>query len=213
MARQLTPEQLLQAYAAGVFPMAENRDTNDIFWVDPEQRGIFPLDGFHISRSLRKSILRGDYVARFDTGFADVLQACANRDETWINAPIRELYLKLHQMGRAHSQEIWHGQALIGGVYGVSLGQAFFGESMFSTRRDASKIALAWLVDRLRLAGVTLFDVQFLTPHLQSLGAIEIPRLDYQERLEIAVNSAADITNLPAAQTAQDVIQRNTQTS
>jgi len=203
----------LQAYASGIFPMAETRDSPGLHWIDPHERGIFPLQGFHISRSLRRAILRDDYQARFDTDFEGVMRACADRENTWINDIILDLYGRLHQTGRAHSQEIWHEGRLVGGVYGITLGRAFFGESMFSRRRDASKIALAWLIDRLRLTGFTLFDTQFLTPHLASLGAIEISRADYHRRLQIAISQSADICSLPEPQTPQSVLQRNTQTS
>lgn len=193
--------------------MAESQDSPTIHWVDPTRRGIFPLDGFHISRSLRKSILNGRYQIKFDSDFEGVLLACADRGETWINSEIHELYMQLHHAGYAHSQEIWDSESLIGGVYGVALGGAFFGESMFSKQRDGSKIALAWLVDRLRRTGFSLFDTQFLTPHLESLGAIEISREDYLKRLKNAVNSKADILNVKPGISAQEVIQRSTQTS
>ena len=212
-ARPLTSEIVLNAYGAGIFPMAEHQEHSDIHWVDPNRRGIIPLDQFHISRSLRKAILNTPYQLRFDTSFEEVLVACADRPETWINPSIHDIYVDLHQSGHAHSQEIWDGNTLVGGVYGVALGGAFFGESMFSRCDNASKIALAWLVDRLRLTGFLLFDTQFLTSHLQSLGGIEIGRRDYLERLEMAVAARADIHELPKNQTAHDVIQRNTQTS
>ena len=213
MIDRLTPELLLQAYASGIFPMAESQDDPEVFWVDPSRRGILPLRGFHISRSLRRAIRAERYTARFDTDFEGVLRGCADREVTWINDTIFDIYLKLFHAGHAHSQEIWEGDELVGGVYGVALGGAFFGESMFSRRRDASKIALAWLIDRLRLTGFTLFDTQFMTDHLRSLGGLEISRRDYLARLEEALDIPADITALPFPQTAQDVIQRNTQTS
>ncbi len=188
----LTPEHLLRAYAAGIFPMAERRDDPAIHWVDPRRRGVFPLDGFRISRSLARAIRRNDYAITADTDFAAVVAACAARPETWINAPIAELYAGLHRAGHAHSVELRGlDGALLGGVYGVTLGAAFFGESMFSRRRDASKVALAWLVHRLRAGGFTLFDTQFLTPHLASLGAIEIGRAEYHRRLAEAVSRSA----------------------
>lgn len=193
--------------------MAESQDSSEIHWINPTRRGIFPLNGFHISRSLRKTILAGQYQARFDTDFEGVLRACADRSETWINAEIHDLYMQLHRAGHAHSQEIWDGEELIGGVYGVSIGGAFFGESMFSKRRDASKIALAWLIDRLNLAGYSLFDTQFMTPHLESLGAIEIERVQYLNRLSRAISLVANISKLKIEPNAYDVIQRNTQTS
>ncbi len=209
----LTPELLLRAYGAGIFPMAETRDSPELHWVDPHARGIFPLDGFRISRSLRRTLRRGGYEARFNTDFTAVIDGCAARETTWISHRIRDLYCALHEMGHAHSQEIWQDGQLVGGVYGVTLGAAFFGESMFSRRRDGSKIALAWLIDRLRLTGFSLFDTQFITPHLASLGAIEISRSDYHRRLQVALARRADITALPCPQDAHSVIQRNSQTS
>lgn len=188
---QLNAELLLQAYASGIFPMAESRDAPEIHWVDPRRRGILPLDGFHLSRSLRRTILRGGFDVTTDSDFAAVVAACADRDETWINGTIFALYLDLYRMGYAHSLEIRHEGALTGGIYGIALGQAFFGESMFSRRRDASKIALAFLVDRLRAGGFALFDTQFLTPHLQSLGGVEIDRADYLRRLQTALRGQA----------------------
>jgi len=210
---ELTPKLLLQAYASGIFPMAESQDDPTVFWVDPSRRGILPLEKFHISRSLRKVILSGRFQSRFNSDFAATVAACAEREETWINATIFDLYIALNRMGFAHSQEIWEDDELVGGVYGVALGGAFFGESMFSRRTDASKVALAYLIDRLRLTGFTLFDTQFITPHLRSLGGEEIDRSVYLDRLEQALLLQADITTLPAPQTPQDVIQRNTQTS
>jgi len=210
---RLTPELLLHAYSLGLFPMAEHRDDPEIFWVDPRRRGIIPLDGFHISRSLARRIRRGDYRVTVNADFAGVMAACAERKETWINAEIRRLYESLHRMGRAHSLEIWIDGILAGGVYGVTLGAAYFGESMFSRRTDASKIALAYLVDRLRLAGFRLFDTQFLTAHLASLGGVEIKRAEYQRRLRDAVQHSADFTAPPLPASPQEVVQRNTQTS
>ena len=210
----LTPELLLQAYASGLFPMAEGRDSAEVFWVDPEARGVVPLDGFHISRSLARSLRRGDYTITLNRDFAGVLAACAARDETWINDMIFDLYLDLNQLGFAHSLEVRDADgALIGGVYGVTLGAAFFGESMFSRRRDASKIALAYLVDRLRRTGFRLFDTQFLTPHLASLGAVEISRGQYHRLLHDALQDPADFRADVQIPPPQDVIQRMTQTS
>lgn len=191
---EVTPELLLQAYAAGVFPMAESREAMDIHWVDPRRRGIFPLDGFHISRSLARTIRRAPWRVSVNEDFRAVVQACAEREETWINPQILALYEALHGMGCAHSLEVREGEALVGGVYGVSLGAAFFGESMFSRRTDASKLALAWLMHRLRAGGYLLFDTQFLTPHLASLGGIEITRSDYHSRLRMALASDATFT-------------------
>ncbi|MDZ4310001.1 MAG: leucyl/phenylalanyl-tRNA--protein transferase [Cypionkella sp.] len=191
MPQSLTPEILLRAYALGIFPMAEGRNDPEIHWVDPKRRGVFPLDGFHISRSLAKHILTADYRVSVNEAFAEVVAGCADRPETWINAEITGLYTALHQMGFAHSLEVWQGDALIGGVYGVTLGAGFFGESMFSRQTNASKTALAYLVHRLRAGGFQLFDTQFLTPHLASLGAVEIPRAEYQRRLAAAVQGQA----------------------
>lgn len=209
----LTPELLLNAYASGVFPMAETRDAAEIFWVDPRRRGVFPLDRFHISRSLARRLRRPDYQIRINSDFAGVVNGCADRPETWINDEIFGLYMQLHALGFAHSLEVWMDDALVGGVYGVTLGRAFFGESMFSRRRDASKIALAWLVDRLNVAGFTLFDTQFITPHLASLGAIEIPRARYRALLDQALEGDADFTGPPLPRSAQEVLQRSTHTS
>ena len=209
----VTTDLLLHAYRSGIFPMAEHRDDPEIFWVDPRKRGIIPLDGFRISRSLAKRLKRHDYRVTLNHDFLGVVDGCADRPETWINAEIRELYFDLFRQGQAHSLEVWMEGALVGGVYGVSVGGAFCGESMFSRRRDASKIALAWLVDLLRRTGFTLFDTQFLTPHLASLGGIEISRARYHQALAEALETDADITSAPLAESGQDVLQRNTQTS
>lgn len=209
----VTPELLLQAYRAGVFPMAEHRNDPEMFWVDPRKRGVFPLEGFHISRSLAKVLRREDYQVTRNADFAGVMEACADRHETWINRPIRDLYEALHRRGDAHSLEVWRHGRLIGGVYGVTIGTAFCGESMFSRERDGSKIALAWLIDLLRRCGFTLFDTQFLTSHLASLGAVEITRAEYRRQLALALRIAADVTSEPLAASGQEVVQRNTQTS
>ena len=208
----LTPDVLLQGYAIGIFPMAEHRNDPEVFWVDPRFRGIIPLDGFHISRSLARRMQRMTWRVAINEAFDEVVSGCADRSETWISDEISRLYLTLHERGHAHSLEIWEGDALVGGVYGVVLGAAFFGESMFSRRTDASKIALAFLVDRLNQAGFKLFDTQFQTPHLASLGAIEISRELYQARLEDALGRTAQFT-APPVPSVQDVLQRNTQTS
>lgn len=193
--------------------MAESKDDPEIHWVDPSLRGILPIDGFHISRNLRKTIRSKKYEARFNTDFAGVVHHCANREETWINEIIFELYLHLHHSGFAHSQEIWLGNTLVGGVYGVAIGGAFFGESMFSHETNTSKMALAYLIDRLRLTGFKLFDTQFITPHLQTLGAIEISRNEYLKRLDAAIALPAEIDSFTFSQSDYDVIQRNAQTS
>ncbi|WP_170449262.1 leucyl/phenylalanyl-tRNA--protein transferase [Ruegeria arenilitoris] len=208
----LTPDLLLHGYSIGIFPMAEHRNDPDLFWVDPKLRGVFPLDGFHISRSLARRIRNCGFSVTINRDFAAVVDGCADRADTWINDELRRLYAQLHRSGRAHSLEVWEGEELVGGVYGVALGAAFFGESMFSRRTDASKIALAYLVDRLRQTGFQLFDTQFLTAHLASLGAIEIPRQQYRQLLDQATAARADFT-AEVRQTPQGVIQRITQTS
>ncbi len=209
----LTPELMLQAYAAGIFPMAESREAPDVIWVNPRLRGVMPLGAFHLSRSLRRRILRGGFDIRVNHAFSEVVFACADRDETWINPAIRTAYADLHRLGHAHSVEVWQDGRLSGGVFGIAMAGAFFGESMFSRITDGSKIALAWLVDRLRLGGFALFDTQFLTPHLASLGGEEISRHDYLRRLNRALGTFADFA-LPGPPAApQDVVQRLTQTS
>ncbi|PPB81209.1 leucyl/phenylalanyl-tRNA--protein transferase [Albidovulum inexpectatum] len=208
----LSAEMMLAAYASGIFPMAGSRDDAGLHWIDPRRRGIFPLDGFHLSRSLRRAIRRGDYQIRTDASFDAVVRACAARPETWINAALERVYAELHACGHAHSLEVWQDGALAGGVFGITLGGAFFGESMFSARTNASKIALAYLVDRLRQAGFTLFDTQFLTPHLASLGAVEIPRAEYHRRLHSALAIDADYC-VPPVPSASELLQRMTQTS
>jgi leucyl/phenylalanyl-tRNA--protein transferase len=183
----ITPDILLNAYRIGVFPMAESRSAVGIHWMQPHRRGVFDLGAFHISRSLRAQILRGGYDVAINRDFAGVVRACADRPQTWINAEIFDLYMELHRLGHAHSLEVYKGNALIGGVYGVAIGGAFFGESMFSRATGGSKIALAYLVHRLRAGGFALFDTQYLTPHLASLGAVEISRANYERRLALAL--------------------------
>jgi leucyl/phenylalanyl-tRNA---protein transferase len=209
----LTAEQMLNGYGEGIFPMAESRDDDALHWVDPRRRGIFPLDGFHISGSLARRIRREPHEVRIDTRFSDVVHACADRAETWINDPLMVLYDRLHQMGHAHSVEVWEEEHLTGGVFGVTLGGAFFGESMFSRTTDASKIALAYLMDRLNRAGFTLFDAQFLTPHLKSLGAIEVSRGDYQDKLRHALKLSADFMSPGDPPGPYELMQRRTQMS
>ncbi|WP_309660811.1 leucyl/phenylalanyl-tRNA--protein transferase [Sphingomonas sp.] len=188
---RLDPRLLLQCYAAGIFPMADSRDAAELFWVEPRTRAIMPLDGLHMSRSLRRVVRLGRFQVTRDRDFAGVIRACANREETWINDEIEHAMVVLHASGHAHSIEVWTtGDAvpvLVGGLYGVRLGRAFFGESMFSTATDASKVALAWLVARLKVGGFTLLDCQFMTDHLASLGAISVPRADYIRLLSAAL--------------------------
>ena len=187
----LDPRLLLRGYAAGIFPMADSRDADDIFWVEPRNRAIIPLDGFHLSHSLARTLRKGRFSVTHDRAFAQVLRACATREETWINAEIERATLGLHAAGHAHSIECWSGDDLVGGLYGVRLGRAFFGESMFSRMTDASKVALAWLVARLRLGHFTLLDCQFMTPHLASLGAVSVARSAYIELLSGALGTGS----------------------
>lgn len=189
----VTPEILLRAYAAGLFPMAESADDPDIYWVQPKLRGVIPLENFHISKSLARAIRARPFDIRFDTAFDDVIEACAqsteSRPTTWINPLILLLYKELHRMGYTHSVEAWEGDTLVGGLYGVSLGSAFFGESMFSRRTNASKICLVALVERLKANGFTLLDTQFTTEHLKTFGAIDVPRKQYERLLAEAMTS------------------------
>lgn len=187
--------------------MADSRDDPEIHWVEPKLRGIVPLDGFHLSKSLARSLLRRDYEVRVNRDFRAVLHGCADRPETWISRTIEDLYVGLHEMGHAHSVEVWSDGAMVGGTYGVTLGAGYFGESMFSRRTNASKIALAWLVHRLNAGGFRLFDTQFLTPHLASLGGREIPRNAYRNRLAAAINGKAQFDPESYAPTVQDVVQ------
>ena len=211
-ARELTPARLLAAYAAGIFPMAAHRGDTGLIWLDPPRRGVMPLGGFRISRSLRRRLRRRDHAITVDEAFGDVVAACADRPETWISHDLASLYAAVHARGHAHSLEVWQGGALAGGVFGVTLGAAFFGESMVSCRTDGSKMALAYLVDRLRMGGFTLFDVQFLTDHLASLGAVEIGRGAYRAALSEALSAEAAFLS-PATPSPEALVQRSTQTS
>ncbi|MCF4099848.1 leucyl/phenylalanyl-tRNA--protein transferase [Maritalea mediterranea] len=191
----LTPDMILGAYAHGIFPMAESADSPDLFWVDPEYRGIIPLDGLHISKSLRKVLKKKDYEVRFDHDFDLVISQCAapmrGREETWINPEIKSLYRELFDRGFCHTVEIWRDNEIIGGLYGLALGGAFFGESMFHRATNGSKIALVELVNHLNAKGFVLLDTQFTTPHLETLGAIEITRTQYHARLAKALKTRA----------------------
>jgi len=184
---RLDPRLLLQGYATGIFPMADSRDADELFWVEPRNRAIIPLDQFHVSRSLRRTLRSGRFTVTHDRDFAAVIAGCADREETWINAEIERAMLVLHASGHAHSIEVWRGDCLVGGLYGVKLGRAFFGESMFSRETDASKIALAWLVARLKAGNFTLLDCQFMTEHLASLGAVSVSRETYVALLSAAL--------------------------
>ncbi len=189
----ITPELMLRAYQAGLFPMAESRHGEKLYWLDPEQRGILPLDGFHLPRRLRRTVLGGQFAVTADRAFPAVIAGCAEqapgRDDTWINDDIERLFVALHRQGHAHSVETWQDGVLVGGLYGVSLGGAFFGESMFSRARDASKVALVHLLARLRLGGYRLLDTQFVTSHLARFGAVDIPRARYKALLALAVDA------------------------
>jgi leucyl/phenylalanyl-tRNA---protein transferase len=187
----LDPRLLLRGYAAGIFPMADSRDAQDIFWVEPRNRAIIPLDSFHVSRSLARTLRQGRFTVTRDRAFAEVIRACADREETWINADIERATLGLHAAGHAHSIECWRGEDLVGGVYGIRLGRAFFGESMFSRATDASKVALAWVVARMRVGHFTLLDCQFMTAHLASLGAVTVARDAYVELLSAALGTGS----------------------
>ena len=193
---EITPDLVLRAYAAGVFPMAESRGSDRMYWLDPALRGVLPLDaGFHLPRRLRRTVLSGRFTVTADQDFAGVIRGCAEpasgRSDTWINAEIERLFLELHRRGFAHSVETWSEGRLVGGLYGVTLGGAFFGESMFSRVTDASKVALVHLVARLRLCGYVLCDTQFLTTHLARFGTVEIPKAEYKARLAAALDVPA----------------------
>jgi len=209
----ITAELVLRAYAAGVFPMAEGAEGEEVFWVDPHRRGVLPLDSFHLSRSLKRRLLKSRYEVCIDGDFDAVIDACADRPETWINDTIRHLYVELNRIGYAHSVEVWVDGRLAGGLYGVRLAGAFFGESMFSRISDASKIALAYLVARLKVGGFVLLDIQFTTPHLESLGAHTVPKQIYQHMLDLALAKEADFHLFPADTSPAEVVQLITQTS
>lgn len=214
---EITADILLRAYAYGVFPMGESRDDPSLYWVDPRERGILPLDGFHMPRKLKRTIRQGSFEVTIDTAFRETMMACATpapgRTGTWINDRIMDLYCELFERGHAHSVECWQEGEMVGGLYGVSLGAAFFGESMFSRTTDASKVALVHLVARLNRGGYLLLDTQFVTDHLSQFGAIEIPRDDYKARLATAIETRSDFYSLPAGAAAEDVLQSVSHTS
>lgn len=198
---EITPEVLLRAYACGIFPMSESADDPTIFWVEPEQRGIIPLDGFRVSSRLARTVRSDVFRVTVNTAFKRTIAGCAapqpGRDDTWINGRIRDLYTSLHAIGHCHSVEAWDGEELVGGLYGVSLGGAFFGESMFHHARDASKVALVHLVARLIAGGFVLLDTQFVTDHLRTFGAVEVPRRRYRALLDEAMQEKGDFSALP----------------
>ncbi len=212
----LTPEILLRAYAAGLFPMADSASSQELFWFDPEERGILPLDHFHVPQRLARTIRQRRFEVRVDGAFVDVLAGCADRPKTWINAEITRLYSQLHEAGFAHSVECWFDGHLVGGVYGVALGGAFFGESMFSRMAEASKVALVHLTARLRHGGFTLLDTQFVTSHLRQFGAVEIPRAQYRRLLDAALGQPAHFhfdDGLDEGALVSTFLQSSTQTS
>jgi len=200
-AAEITPEVLLRAYACGIFPMAESADDPTLFWVEPEMRGVIPLDGFRIASRLARTVRSETFTVTVDTAFKAVIAGCAapqpGRADTWINKRIHDLYIGLHQLGHAHSVEVWEDAELVGGLYGVNLGRAFFGESMFHRTRDASKVALVHLVARLIAGGFELLDTQYVTEHLRSFGAVEISRRRYCALLDKAIKGKADFYKLP----------------
>jgi leucyl/phenylalanyl-tRNA--protein transferase len=214
---RVTPELLLRAYALGVFPMAESRTDPELYWIDPKQRGILPLDSFHVPHSLRRTVRRGRFEIRVDTAFKEVMEACAEpapgRPDSWINAEILDLYTALHEARHAHSVEAWRGGRLVGGLYGVTIGAAFFGESMFSRETDASKVALVHLVARLKCGGFELLDTQFVTRHLSRFGVVEVPRQRYQELLQRAIARSADFYCEVPDSAVEGLMQSSTQMS
>ncbi|MDA0230432.1 MAG: leucyl/phenylalanyl-tRNA--protein transferase [Proteobacteria bacterium] len=213
---ELSPELILRAYACGVFPMAERQDDPSVFWVDPDWRGVIPLDEFHLPRRLGRTVRSGKFQITVDQAFDQVIRTCAERTaqrmESWINGDIVKVYGELHRLGNAHSVECWSGTELVGGLYGVSLGAAFFGESMFSRKTDASKVALVHLVERLRAGGYTLLDTQFVTAHLTGFGAVELPRGTYLEQLRAALERQATFYPFDSEFTS-NMAQSSTQTS
>jgi leucyl/phenylalanyl-tRNA--protein transferase len=214
---EITPQVLLKAYACGIFPMAESAEDNALYWIDPEKRGVITPASFHLPRRLRRVVRSGRFDVRIDTAFAATLDGCAEpapgRRSTWINARIRRLYTDLHRLGHCHSVECWREGRLVGGLYGVRLGGAFFGESMFSRETDASKVALAHLVGRLVAGGFTLLDTQFVTGHLQRFGAVEVPREEYQRQLDAALRLQGDFFRMPSIVAPEALLQVLSQTS
>jgi len=213
----ITPEVLLKAYAVGIFPMAESADDPGLYWIEPEARGIIPLDAFHLPRRLARTVAADLFEVRIDTDFEAVIAGCAapieGRPKTWINDRIRRLYGDLFRLGHCHTVETWQDGRLVGGLYGVRLGAAFFGESMFSRARDASKVALVHLVARLRIGGFRLLDTQFTTRHLKQFGAIDVDRRSYHRMLEEAIAGEADFYRLAGGATGEEVLQSVSQTS
>lgn len=212
MTSWLTAERMLTAYSRGIFPMAESASDRQLYWFDPDERGILPVGGVHVSRSMRRFLRNSQWHATVDHAFERVVLACANRDETWINTELRDLYRSLHRLGHAHSLEVWQGDDLVGGVFGLSLGGAFFAESMFSRQPNGSKAALIWLSDHLRRSGFTLWDTQYPNPHLATMGGLTIDRQDYLARLDHALTVKTRFLQGPLPD-AQALLQVTTQTS
>lgn len=214
---EITPQVLLKAYACGIFPMAESADDNALYWIEPERRGILPLDRLHVPRRLARTVRAGAFEIRVDSDYHGVIDGCAasrpGRRSTWINARIRRLYAELFELGYCHTVETWRDGRLVGGLYGVHLGRAFFGESMFSYDRDASKVALIHLVARLKYGGFSLLDTQFVTDHLLRFGATEVSRENFQRLLEEALLGRADFSSLPADYPPDGILQLVSQTS
>ncbi len=214
---EITPQVLLKAYAVGIFPMAESADDPGLYWIEPEARGIMPLDRFHLPKRLRRTVAQDVYQVRVDHDFDAVIEGCSaaapGRTKTWINERIRRLYGELYALGHCHTVESWRDGRLVGGLYGVRLGSAFFGESMFSRERDASKVALVHLVARLRAGGFTLLDTQFTTRHLKQFGAIDIDRRHYHRLLEAAIAGDGDFYRLAGGATSEVILQSVSQTS
>jgi leucyl/phenylalanyl-tRNA--protein transferase len=214
---EITPQVLLKAYAVGIFPMAESAEDPSLFWIEPETRGVIPLATFHVPKRLQRTIAADHFEVRFDSDFFAVIDGCAgggpDRPKTWINARIRKLYGELFSLGHCHTVEAWRDGQLVGGLYGVHLGAAFFGESMFSRERDASKVALVHLVARLKVGGFALLDTQFTTKHLKQFGAVDIDKRAYQKVLEEAIAEPADFYRLAGGGTGEDILQLVSQTS
>jgi leucyl/phenylalanyl-tRNA---protein transferase len=198
---EITPEVLLKAYACGIFPMAESADDPALYWIEPDMRGIVPLEGFHIPARLARTVRSTPWIVDVDRDFDEVIEGCAepkqDRARTWINSRIRRIYRALFERGNCHTVEVYDGEQLVGGLYGVVLGRAFFGESMFHRRRDASKIALVHLIARLKIGGYRLLDTQYVTEHLKTFGAVEVPKRRYHRLLEDALTGDADFGALP----------------
>ncbi|MDZ4777796.1 MAG: leucyl/phenylalanyl-tRNA--protein transferase [Alphaproteobacteria bacterium] len=217
MSVRLGPDELLDCYRRGVFPMAETRDSDSLYLVDPSERGVIPLEGFHVPSRLARKVRREPFRITHDRAFSDVMRLCAqpapDRLETWINEDILRLYAALHARGHAHSIECWQGERLVGGLYGVSLGAAFFGESMFSRETDASKIALVALIARLRIGGFKLLDAQFQTEHLARFGTQTVPRAQFRKRLQAALSETGDFSRMPDGVSGAQLLQSIAQTS